>query len=134
MKRGLFVFWMILLPLLAVPLSAGGQAPSLSGEKWTGKLAKLHAPLPTPKSSLNKISASSALNTGTRLTTSDKYYSRGPTRWSPDGKWIAYEQEGDIFVVSPPGWCAEEPDRRHRRVLLRPIVHSGRDGDDFHLV
>jgi len=38
---------------------------------------------------------------GTQITFNgiDKWY----TDWSPDGKWIAYEQDGDIFVISSEG-------------------------------
>lgn len=139
MRKGLFVLCMFLLPLLAVPLSARGQTPSLSGEKWTGKLAQMPAPLPAGKASLGKVNTPSALNIGTRLTTSDQAYSRGQTRWSPNGSWIAYEQEGDIYIISPQGGAPKNLTASIDGYCYAPsftpdgkaIVYTWYDGTDF---
>ena len=45
--------------------------------------------------------AQNASDYGTQITFSG--LTKWNIDWSPDGKWIAYEQEGDIFVISSEG-------------------------------
>ncbi|MCE5250441.1 PQQ-binding-like beta-propeller repeat protein, partial [bacterium] len=100
-KKHIFGY-VVLLGLAVSSLVSGQDRPSGSDTLWKPPGYAGKAPSSGARV-LEKPSHGAQVFNGTRLTTSTEYRDRFETAWSPDNKWVAYGEEGEIYIVPVTG-------------------------------